>query len=100
MAFEARVIAAHGRHLLVRDAEGALHEARPFGRRLQAVCGDRVRCEADAAHGEVHAIEVLPRRSVLERANMRGGAEPVVANITLLVTVLARTRASSPEPPC
>ncbi|MFN7272417.1 MAG: ribosome small subunit-dependent GTPase A [Gammaproteobacteria bacterium] len=92
MAFEARVIAAHGRHLLVRDAEGALHEARPFGRRLQAVCGDRVRCEADAAHGEVHAIEVLPRRSVLERANMRGGAEPVVANITLLVTALA------PEP--
>ena len=51
-----------------------------------------MRCEADAAHGEVHAIEVLLRRSVLERANTRGGAEPVVANITLLVTVLA------PEP--
>lgn len=92
MSFEARVIAAHGRHLLVRDAAGAEHEARPFGRRLQAVCGDRVRCEADAAHGEVHAVEVLPRRSVLERANTRGGAEPVVANIDLLVTVLA------PEP--
>jgi ribosome biogenesis GTPase len=92
LAFEARVIAAHGRHLLVRDAAGADHEARPFGRRLQAVCGDFVRCEADAAHGEVHATEVLPRRSVLERANTRGGAEAVVANISLLVTVLA------PEP--
>lgn len=92
MAFEARVIAAHGRHLLVRDAAGTDHEARPFGRRLQAVCGDFVRCEADAAHGEVHATEVLPRRSVLERANTRGGAEAVVANISLLVTVLA------PEP--
>ncbi|MFN5011956.1 MAG: ribosome small subunit-dependent GTPase A [Gammaproteobacteria bacterium] len=92
MAFEARVIAAHGRHLLVRDAAGTDHEARPFGRRLQAVCGDFVRCEADAAHDEVHATEVLPRRSVLERANTRGGAEPVVANISLLVTVLA------PEP--
>lgn len=92
MAFEARVIAAHGRHLLVRDAAGSEHEARPFGRRVQAVCGDLVRCEADAAHGEVHATEVLPRRSVLERANMRGGAEPVVANIDLFVTVLA------PEP--
>ena len=92
MAFEARVIAAHGRHLLVRDAAGAEREARPFGRRLQAVCGDRVRCEADAAHGEVHATEVLPRQSVLERANTRGGGEPVVANIDLLVTVLA------PEP--
>jgi ribosome biogenesis GTPase len=92
LAFEARVIAAHGRHLLVRDAGGTEREARPFGRRLQAVCGDVVRCEADAAHGEVHALEVLPRRSVLERANTRGGAEAVVANISLLVTVLA------PEP--
>ncbi|NBU25899.1 MAG: ribosome small subunit-dependent GTPase A [Gammaproteobacteria bacterium] len=92
MAFEARVIAAHGRHLLVRDAAGTDHEARPFGRRLQAVCGDRVSCEADAAHGEVHATGVLPRQSVLERANTRGGAEAVVANIDLLVTVLA------PEP--
>lgn len=86
------MIAAHGRHLLVRDAAGTEHEARPFGRRLQAVCGDLVRCEADAAHGEVHALELLPRRSVLQRANMRGGAEAVVANIDLLVTVLA------PEP--
>jgi ribosome biogenesis GTPase len=89
LSFEARVIAAHGRHLLVRDAAGVEREARPFGRRLQAVCGDLVRCEADAAHGEVHALEVLPRRSVLARANSRGGAEHVVANIDLLVAVLA-----------
>ena len=86
------MIAAHGRHLLVRDAAGVSREARPFGRRLQAVCGDFVRCEADAAHGEVHALEVLPRRSVLARANSRGGAEQIVANIDLLVAVLA------PEP--
>ena len=56
MEFEAQVIAAFGRHLQVRDDAGVCHEARPFGRRMQAVCGDRVRCRSDAAYGEVHAI--------------------------------------------
>jgi ribosome biogenesis GTPase len=87
--FEAQVIAAFGRHLQVRDGAGVCHEARPFGRRVQAVCGDRVRCEADAAHGEVHVLEVLPRSALLQRATLRGGAEPVVANIDLLAVVVA-----------
>lgn len=89
MKFEAQVIAAFGRHLQVRDDAGVTHEARPFGRRVQAVCGDRVRCGSDAAHGEVHVLEVLPRRTLLQRATLRGGAEPVVANIDLLAVVLA-----------
>lgn len=94
MEFEAQVIAAFGRHLQVRDDAGVCHEARPFGRRMQAVCGDRVRCRSDAAYGEVHAIEVLPRTSLLQRSTLRGGAEPVVANIDLLVVVVA----PQPEP--
>lgn len=92
VTFEAEVIAAFGRHLLVRDAQGVEHEARPFGRRVQAVCGDRVTCERDAAHDEVHVVAILPRRSVLERSTLRGGAEAVVANLTQLVVVMA------PEP--
>jgi ribosome biogenesis GTPase len=87
--FEAQVIAAYGRHLLVRDAAGAVHEARPFGRRLELACGDRVRCEPDAAHGEVHAVAVLPRSSALFRASTRGEPELVVANVTLVAVVLA-----------
>jgi ribosome biogenesis GTPase len=87
--FEAQVIAAFGRHLQVRDDAGACHEARPFGRRVQAVCGDRVRCGSDAAHGEVHVLEVLPRKTLLQRSTLRGGAEPVVANIDLLAVVVA-----------
>lgn len=94
--FEAQVIAAHGRHLTVCDAQGRRHEARPFGRRLVAVCGDRVRCEEDRAHDEIHVLEVLPRRSLLTRSNLRGMAEPVVANTTLLVTVLAPRPAPDP----
>jgi ribosome biogenesis GTPase / thiamine phosphate phosphatase len=84
-----RVIATFGRHLLVRDAAGREHRARPFGRALTVVCGDEVRCRVDARHDEVHVIEVLPRRSALWRANARGGAEPVVANLTDLYVVLA-----------
>jgi ribosome biogenesis GTPase len=87
--FEAQVIAAYGRHLLVRDAAGAVHDARPFGRRLELACGDRVRCEPDAAHGEVHAVAVLPRTSALFRASARGEPELVVANVTLVAVVLA-----------
>jgi ribosome biogenesis GTPase len=83
------VIAAFGRHMLVRSADGAQLKARPFGRGLGAVCGDQVRCRIDARHDEVHVLEVLPRRSALWRANARGGAEPVCANLTRLLVVLA-----------
>ena len=39
-----QVIAAFGRHMLVRLEDGAERRARPFGRALTVVCGDRVRC--------------------------------------------------------
>jgi len=83
------VIATFGRHLLVRDAGGRELRARPFGRDLTVVCGDEVRCRVDARHDEVHVVEVLPRRTALYRATLRGGAEPVVANLTRLLVVLA-----------
>ena len=83
------VTATFGRHMVVRTAEGTELQARPFGRALEVVCGDEVRCRIDAQHDEVHVIEVLPRRTALWRANSRGGAEPVVANLTQLLVVLA-----------
>ena len=55
--FEAEVIAAFGRHLIVRDSDARELRARPSGRRLSIVCGDRVRCEADAAHDEILALD-------------------------------------------
>jgi ribosome biogenesis GTPase / thiamine phosphate phosphatase len=83
------VIATFGRHMIVRAADGARLQARPFGRALGAVCGDQVRFHIDARHAEVHVTEVLPRRSALWRANTRGGSEAVVANLTLLLVVIA-----------
>jgi ribosome biogenesis GTPase / thiamine phosphate phosphatase len=87
--FDAEVIAAYGRHMLVRTADAHDLRARPAGRRLSIVCGDRVRCERDRKHDEVLIVEVLPRRTLLARANVRGESEPVVANISQLVVVVA-----------
>ena len=87
--FEADIIAAFGRHVLVRDGTGALYKARPFGRSVAAVCGDRVRCETDARHAEIHVTEVMPRRTALYRSSRRGEAEPVCANLSLLLVVCA-----------
>jgi ribosome biogenesis GTPase len=87
--FDARVIAAFGRQLLVQDASGRTVRGRPFGRDLKAVCGDDVRCRNDPHHGEVHVVEVLARRTALYRSNARGGVEPVLANLTRLLVVIA-----------
>lgn len=87
--FDARVIAVFGRNLLVRDTTGRELEARTFGKRLTVVCGDEVRCEPDARHGEIHVVEGLPRASALYRSNARGGSEPIVANLSQLLIVLA-----------
>ena len=87
--FDADVVAAFGRHLLVRDAAGAQLRARPSGRKLSIVCGDRVRCEPDTKHDELLIVAVLPRKTLLARANTRGVSEPVVANVTQLVVVVA-----------
>ncbi len=81
--------ATFGRHLLVRDSSGKELRARPFGRGLTLVCGDNVRCRVDPHHDEVHVLELLPRRTALYRSNVRGVSEPVVANLTQLLVVLA-----------
>lgn len=87
-SFEAEVLATFGRGLLLQLADGRTESARPFGRRLTIVCGDRVRCARDA-HGELLANEVLPRRSALWRSNARGDSEVLVANLDLLCVVVA-----------
>jgi ribosome biogenesis GTPase len=87
--FDALVVATFGRHLLVRDAGGRELKARPFGRGLVIVAGDTVLCRDDPRTNETHAIEIRPRRNALYRSNLRGGAEPVVANLSQLLVVLA-----------
>ncbi len=87
--FDACITAVFGRDLLVRDAAGRELRARVLGRRLTVVCGDEVLCEPDARHGEINVVEARPRRTALYRSSARGGAEPVVANLSQLLVVLA-----------
>jgi ribosome biogenesis GTPase len=87
--FDALVIATFGRHLLVRDPEGRELKARPFGRGLVIVAGDTVSCRDDPRNNETHVLKLLPRRNALYRSNLRGGAEPVVANLSQLLVMLA-----------
>jgi ribosome biogenesis GTPase len=87
--FTARVIVSFGRQARVRRADGSECGARAGQRKLEFVCGDSVTCRGDAQHEEVHIVSVAPRLRVLERSNARGGGEAVVANIDLLVAVIA-----------
>jgi len=85
-----RIVAAHGRRVVVEDDGGSQHPCRLFGRRLEVVCGDRVRwSEEDFEGAEGLVVEVLPRRSELCRIDLSGEPERVVANLDQLVAVLA-----------
>jgi ribosome biogenesis GTPase len=88
-AFKARVVAAHGRSCRVMDEAGTVTLARPARRELQVVCGDDVDCEHNAQHDELRIVAVLPRRTLLARTDSRGRREPLAANLSLLVVVIA-----------
>jgi ribosome biogenesis GTPase len=85
-----RIVAAHGRRVVIEDDDGKQYPCRLFGRRLDVVCGDRVLWveeETEGADGLV--VEALPRRSELSRIDLSGKPEQVVANLDQLVAVLA-----------
>lgn len=83
----AEVIATYGRHLLVRDTSGADRKARPMGRQLEIVCGDRVEC--DTQGDELLVSAILPRTTFLRRSTLKGRSEPLAANLTQLAVVVA-----------
>lgn len=84
-----RVIASHGRHLLVESAAHARIACELFGRKLEAVCGDEVRWLPTDRAGCGIVVERAPRRTSLARADSRGRSEVIVANLTQLVVVCA-----------
>lgn len=84
-----RVIASHGRHVLVESARGTRHSCTLFGRRLDAVCGDDVRWLPSPGDGHGTVVERLPRRTSLARTDSRGRSETIVANLSQLVVVSA-----------
>jgi ribosome biogenesis GTPase / thiamine phosphate phosphatase len=74
----------------VLTADGTRLPCRLHGRRISAVCGDRVRwahAQPGDSFGTVY--EILPREHTLERLTSQGDREPVVSNLTQLVAVIA-----------
>lgn len=65
-----------------------VEQAVPLAKLPLLVAGDRVRCEAGAG-GTLRVVELLPRTSVLERADHRGRAKALAANLTHLAVVSA-----------
>lgn len=90
-----RVVASHGRRVVVEDVRGVHHACTLFGRRLEPVCGDQVLWQARDAEGAAGiVVAVLPRRTELARTTSRGQREVIAANLTQLVAVIA----PRPEP--
>jgi len=91
---QAVIIATYSRRMRLRLASGHEVEARIKGKRLRAVCGDRVMAETINDEADWLITEVLPRDNLLNRPNMRGQTEILAANVDLLIVVAA----ASPEP--
>lgn len=87
-----RVVAHHGRQVVVEDDALGLVPCHVRKRLGQVVCGDRVQWEQTApGQGVVVAIEA--RRNLLARPDPRGKPRPLAANIDQILVVVA------PQPP-
>ncbi len=90
---QARVVESFGRRVVVEDESGNRTPAEMFGKRLSCVCGDWVRIRDADQEGDVpRVISAESRRTLFARTDSRGRTEPLAANLSLLVVILA------PEP--
>lgn len=87
-ALPGRVVASHGRTVVIEDREQRRIPCALSARRLQVVCGDEVHWREDST-GRGIVLDQLPRRSELSRINAQGEREVVVANVTQLIVVFA-----------
>jgi ribosome biogenesis GTPase len=85
----ATVIATYSRRMRVRLDDGSEADARIKGKRLKAVCGDRVRVEPLPDEEEYLITAICERCNELTRPNMRGQVEVLAANIDYLCVVAA-----------
>ena len=88
-ALRGRVVAGHGRRVVVQDEAGSARPCLVRGRSLRPVCGDLVRWMpgANDSAGVVAAID--PRSTALERPDSRGRTEVIAANVSQLIVVCA-----------
>jgi ribosome biogenesis GTPase len=83
------VVARHRRHVTVEDASGERHRCLTRGRSIKPLAGDEV--DWRIAEDGTAVIEALrPRRSTLVRIDSAGRPEPVAANLSQLIAVVAQ----------
>lgn len=82
------VVAGHGRHYIVEDAEGARRICHPRGKRSDCVVGDRVRWQpvGDGGEGVIESVE--PRRNLLFRQD-DWKTKSFAANLDRLLVLVA-----------
>jgi ribosome biogenesis GTPase len=88
------VTACFGRRGYLDTGDGERQRYILKGRKNRAVCGDRVSWEKQAQGAELLVTAVLDRDNLLQRPDGRGKAEPMAANLSRLVVVMA----PEPEP--
>lgn len=92
----ARVTESFGRRVIVETSDGVRMSAELFGKRLTCVCGDEVMIRGPSqSSGDVaKVVSVSPRRSLFARTDSRGRTEPLAANLSLIIVIIA----PNPEP--
>jgi ribosome biogenesis GTPase / thiamine phosphate phosphatase len=81
-----RVVAAHGRHVLVESPEGERTICHPRGKKSECVVGDFVRWQATGDEGVIEHIE--PRRNLLHRQD-EWKTKSFAANIDQVLVIVA-----------
>jgi ribosome biogenesis GTPase len=81
-----RVVAAHGRHVMVESPEGKRTICHPRGKKSDCVVGDLVRWQATGDEGVIEHIE--PRRNLLHRQD-EWKSKSFAANIDQVLVIVA-----------
>lgn len=84
----ALVVARHRRHVVIEADDGSSHTCHSASRKIQPLPGDRVRWKPEGP-GTGIVTEIEPRSTVLTRVDRRGLGQPIAANLTQLVVVVA-----------
>ena len=84
----AHVIARQGKTFVVEDAQGEQYHCHARNNAIEAVCGDKVECEAISK--EKHVIEnICPRTNQITRIDNFKREKTLAANIDHIVVVIA-----------
>lgn len=83
------VIATHSRRMGLKLPSGEHVSGRVKGKKMKAVCGDRVLAEPIKNESDWLITEVLERRNQLTRPNSRGDVEVLAANLDSIAIVAA-----------